>query len=196
MKSVPFPRESAISSEVRYSNISADEIAALVSVLRHWGANDIAHSGVSLLDHLIGTHEILASWNQTRAVCLAGLFHSAYGQKGEQSIRTSIRREEVRLLIGKQSERLVWHFYHIDRPSWFARLESENINQIMKSLSFSACNHLLAANLLEQARRKSELLQLDRIRPLLTLIPHLSSIARNQVLRTLSKHGHEKPDGN
>ncbi|MDH3337168.1 MAG: hypothetical protein OEM76_05015 [Gammaproteobacteria bacterium] len=77
---------------------------------------DIAHLGRPLKEHLIGTHDLLDQWQNSKSVCLAGLFHSIYGTKTfSPAALTTESRGDVRMLIGEQAEALVFVFGMSDR---------------------------------------------------------------------------------
>lgn len=77
---------------------------------------DIEHLGRPLREHLIGTHDLLDRWQNSEAVCLAGLFHSIYGTKTFTSATlTTKSRHDVRMLIGDEAEDLVFVFCMSDR---------------------------------------------------------------------------------
>lgn len=88
----------------------------LVSV----GAGDAPHANGSLLEHLLGTHHLLSTWQCNPHVCLAGLFHSIYGtsiyQKGCVSLE---RRADVVAVIGMDAERIAYLFCAAQRPQVF-----------------------------------------------------------------------------
>ena len=77
---------------------------------------DIEHLGRPLKEHLIGTHDLLGQWQNSKNVCLAGLFHSVYGTKtfSTAALRTE-SRDDVRALIGERAEALVFIFGMSDR---------------------------------------------------------------------------------
>jgi len=47
--------------------------------LRKASTEQMPHSEVGLLDHLLGTRQLLIEWEARPALCDAGLFHSVYG---------------------------------------------------------------------------------------------------------------------
>jgi hypothetical protein len=98
----------------------------LVAFLRENGAERIDHSNESLLDHLMETREVLASWGARRELCDAGLFHSVYGTQflGDELIGTD-RRDDVRAMIGDEAESVVWLWHGIERPSIARNLDRE-----------------------------------------------------------------------
>jgi hypothetical protein len=98
----------------------------LVGFLRDNGAERIDHSNESLLDHLIETRDVLASWGARQELCDAALFHSVYGTQflGDELIGTD-RRDEVRALIGPDAEAVVWLWHGIERQSLAQNLDRE-----------------------------------------------------------------------
>ena len=50
-----------------------------MTLLEELGAHTNSHSRRTLLDHLLGTHDLLVEWENEPDVCVAGLFHSIYG---------------------------------------------------------------------------------------------------------------------
>jgi hypothetical protein len=76
----------------------------------------VEHFGRTLTEHLIGTHDLLDQWQNSKNVCLAGLFHSIYGTKTFSPAELPTEsRDDVRLLIGEQAEALVFVFGMSDR---------------------------------------------------------------------------------
>ena len=83
----------------------------------------IDHLGRPLLQHLNGTHELLARWGNPQHVCLAGLFHSIYGTNTFRiAVLSTDRRDWVRERIGTDAEALVYVYGMSDRK----KLLSEN----------------------------------------------------------------------
>lgn len=65
----------------------------------------------ALLDHLVGTYEILHRWNQPAQLQHAGLLHSVYGTDVYREPSVSLaRRGELRGIAGAQAERLAYLF--------------------------------------------------------------------------------------
>jgi hypothetical protein len=86
-------------------------------LLNSCGAGQAPHSGRTLLDHLVGTYQLLANWGCPPHVCLAGLFHSIYGTNAFHRRSLGIAdRDRLRDAIGTQAEALAWAFCGIDRP--------------------------------------------------------------------------------
>jgi hypothetical protein len=79
--------------------------------------NRTRHSGRTLYQHLVGTHDLLQAWGADVDLCHAGLFHSIYGTRRfrHQSWPLS-DRGTIRELIGHGAEVLAYMFCVIDRP--------------------------------------------------------------------------------
>ncbi|MET9019953.1 DUF6817 domain-containing protein [Actinopolymorpha sp. NPDC004070] len=90
---------------------------AAMALLREAGADRIPHSGRTLLDHLVGTADLLTSWGAPSRVELAGLVHSVYGTGsfGEAPL-ASADRDRVIAAVGAEAEHLADLFCHMDRP--------------------------------------------------------------------------------
>ncbi|MGD9851489.1 MAG: DUF6817 domain-containing protein [Nitrospirales bacterium] len=92
-----------------------------IDALGALGANSVPHSKRKLLDHLIGTHNLLKSWETPYETCLAGLFHSIYGTVHFMNQTVSITsRKTIQDLIGQEAELLVFLFCVTDRQELFA----------------------------------------------------------------------------
>jgi len=93
--------------------VDRDPVAgALVSLLRERGAAAAAHGrGRTLLDHLIGTAEIVRRWGQPPLLQHASLLHSVYGTDAyAPALLAEPDRETVRRLAGADAERLAYLF--------------------------------------------------------------------------------------
>ena len=94
---------------------------ALISFLRSEGAEPKRHAGRrSLLDHLVGTYEIVRRWKQPAQLQHAALIHSLYGTDlyRQQSISPS-RRGDVITIAGGEAERLAHLFCAMPRDLLF-----------------------------------------------------------------------------
>lgn len=127
------------------------------------GAGDFAHLNGSLEVHLCGTEALLRSWAAPEHVCRAGLFHAAYGTAGFANALIPIElRSEIRNLIGRQAENLVYLYCACDRDKFYPSFGSPEQNQLPdrftghmvqldpRTLSFFC--ELTAANELEIAK--------------------------------------------
>ena len=87
--------------------------------LNQIGTNNKSHSGVKLIDHLIGVHNILEKRGVPKYLQDAGLFHSVYGTVIFQHQSTNNRGAIIEL-IGEQAEKLVYEYSMLEHP----RIES------------------------------------------------------------------------
>lgn len=127
--------------------------------LRELGANHLGHTDRSLMDHLIGTGEILRQWDCDVDVCVAGVFHSIYGTNAfVRSCMDKNDRDRLRNMIGKRAERLAFLFCVSNRPAAFLpavharQLVNRYTGEVMKVPS-TVVRQLLeieCANLIEQ----------------------------------------------
>ena len=94
-----------------------------MTLLEELGAHTNSHLRRTLLDHLLGTHDLLVEWENEPDVCVAGLFHSIYGTYvfDKQSADMSMR-DEIRDVIGADAERLVYIFCVTDRRCFYEHL--------------------------------------------------------------------------
>lgn len=96
-----------------------EQLEQRVRFLRTVNTDTMPHTDRGLLDHLLGTRELLVGWGARPAVCDAGLFHSVYGT--EHYVPTAIplsMRTEVRHLIGDDAESLAWLFCMMRRETF------------------------------------------------------------------------------
>jgi hypothetical protein len=76
----------------------------------------IAHSGRSLLNHLVGTWSILSAWGASHHVRLAGLLHSVYSTEYfPVAMQSSAERDRFKQLVGPEAELLAHTFCSINR---------------------------------------------------------------------------------
>ena len=121
-----------------------------ITFLNNIDANDKSHSGKTLIDHLIGVHDILKEWDAPQYIQDAGLFHSVYGTTVFKHQSTN-DRDAVKELIGEQAEDLVWKFCSLNLPR-YQDITSQFDGQIKDDLIL-----LDKANSLEQSGRKRKL---------------------------------------
>jgi hypothetical protein len=88
-----------------------EQLANRIRFLREANTERMPHSDRGLLDHLLGTRQLLVDWGARPAVCDAGLFHSVYGTEHykPKAIPLSMRAG-VSQLIGDEAESLAWLF--------------------------------------------------------------------------------------
>ena len=123
-----------------------------IDFLKSIGSDKVPHSSRTLLDHLIGTHDILQGWGKEQIVLDAGLFHSVYGTAKFMPNKGLVDNRQVIIdLIGDQAEEIVY---------WFCILVSPRIPEMQK-FKDPLKSHLLAvegANLLEQRDVKKNIM--------------------------------------
>ncbi len=140
--------------------------AHMLDLLKRSGADVAQHSQRRLLDHLVGTYQLLQTWGMEQHVCTAGLFHSIYGTNiyTHQSIAFS-ERADVQAAIGMQAEHLSWLFCSIERPqAFFSALQHGLLRNRMDGSDMACPPHVLrelldieCANQIEQGGRISSL---------------------------------------
>jgi hypothetical protein len=87
------------------------------------GAVDVEHPSGTLMQHLRGTYETLASWGCSEHLCLAGLYHSVYGTEVFQRQTIPLdARNQVRQAIGEKAEGLAFLYCAIRRSSLYENL--------------------------------------------------------------------------
>ncbi|KAK6145224.1 hypothetical protein DH2020_022044 [Rehmannia glutinosa] len=95
-----------------------ENLPHLMSVLRAAGAGECWHKHGSFLDHLLGVYRILKMWKAPDAVCLCGLFHSAYSNSYVNLAifpPSAAGRDTVRNHVGAAAERLIHLFCVVPR---------------------------------------------------------------------------------
>ncbi|MEV6598629.1 DUF6817 domain-containing protein [Actinoplanes sp. NPDC051346] len=162
----------------------ADKIA----FLRQHGTGELAHSDASLLDHLCGVRDLLASWGCGTALCDAGLFHSVYGTEifPTGAVPPELR-PAVRELIGDEAETLAYLFGAVTRTSLFDAafdgapflLESRDGEYLaVTDEQYSGLAALTVANWLEQRPRFPEASQFNRAREFDAMRAYLPATVR------------------
>lgn len=151
---------------------------------------DAPHTDGTLLDHLLGTFELLSLWKAPKHVCEAGLFHSVYGTESHPTVTVAMSdRLELRRRIGRQSERLVLAFH----SAQWSRILSDNDYAARTGDANAGLYEIAVANLIEQTPRL--MLREDYRKPLLEVVqahlrlsPWLSEFAIDAIARTLAKY--------
>jgi aspartate beta-hydroxylase len=94
----------------------------LIGFLRSVGAARLDHGrGRSLLDHLLGTSDIVRRWRQPPHLQRAALLHSVYGTYAcRRQLVAPSRRADVIELAGARAERLAYLFSVVPRDLLFA----------------------------------------------------------------------------
>ena len=112
------------------------------------GADENSHSGRNLMDHLVGTAELLMEWECDKDLVLAGLCHSIHGTDSYHTVTIDpSRRDEVRDLIGERAEDLAWQFGQTKNPRIVSFVENRKTDLVV----------IECANLIEQKVEPSQL---------------------------------------
>lgn len=158
--------------------------AEYLELLHDHKTEDYYHSNRSLLDHLVGTYEVLVQWDNPDTVCVAGLFHSIYGVETQHSKPDRFdKRDSVISVIGEASERLVYLFCSLERCSY--------INKAAEQPEYQALLDIEVANILEQAEHidhyyKDTLGYIDKIKQVMDLLTPKGCQAFQSFLATSS----------
>ena len=127
----------------------------LILFLEEIGVNHTGHTGRSLMDHLMGTYDLLKKWGCDDSTAIAGGLHSVYGTNifTKESINDAAR-PIVRRRFGNRPERLAWLFGSINRPKaielGFGIDRRNNIEVKLNKKDLKALQLMEAANLMEQ----------------------------------------------
>ncbi|WP_438392415.1 DUF6817 domain-containing protein [Caballeronia sp. DA-9] len=129
--------------------------------VRKFGTDAIMHFGRPLTVHLIETGRWLEKRGSSPALVAAGAFHSIYGTEEFRVSAVSLeRRPEVRQIIGKEAEALVYLFCTADRGALFSGqtaapysvpLPSVATRANLDEATFAALLELEAANIVDSA---------------------------------------------
>ena len=159
------------------------------------GAGQFKHINGSLLEHLQGTRDLLASWEAPLVLQDAGLFHAAYSTAGFGDRMLDIsQRNTVAAIIGEQAEEIVYHFCACDREVFYPSLESTDTppfpdrfsgktRELMPQLMADLCE-LTVANEVEIASRNAKFRRkhaASRFAIYNGMFPYLSAYAREAV---------------
>jgi hypothetical protein len=152
-----------------------------------------AHSGSSLIAHLVATRDMLRSWDARRSVCLAGLFHSVYGTQSFDGFVGLAERGDVRRVIGDEAEALAYLFCAMTAATLLPNLGRDGQPYLhdrftgkwvfITRTELEALCNIAAANWLEQAPRIG--IREPDLAQYRTMVPFLLPRARPQVEQTL-----------
>tara|TARA_R110000782_G_scaffold259536_1_gene350087 strand:- start:364 stop:930 length:567 start_codon:yes stop_codon:yes gene_type:complete len=91
-----------------------------IDFLKSVGSDTVKHSGRTLLDHLIGTSEILKNLGAPKYLQDAGLFHSIYGtalfMPEGGLVDNTYNRQVIKDLIGEHAEEIAYQFCILNLP--------------------------------------------------------------------------------
>lgn len=77
----------------------------------------MCHGNRTLYEHLVGVHDLLASWGAPEPLKRAGLFHSIYGTEAFRHVLHN-DRDELRTVIGIDAEEMVFLFSQLIRRAF------------------------------------------------------------------------------
>lgn len=139
-----------------------------------------SHSGVRLIDHLLETHNLLLAWDLDESIVIAGLFHSAYGNKLEKDFLWDInKRIELQNILGKKNELLIWDYSNHSFSEVLAQVRTNHKKKWVSLL------YIQLANFIEQhSRLKTSLKTCDKI--LITeSLDYVSQTVKDSVLKII-----------
>lgn len=88
----------------------------LLSILNENGAFAPRHTGRTLGEHLLNTYKLMKKYKCPDHVCLAGGLHSIYGTNSFKNVIVN-EREKIKSLVGEETEKLIYLFSIINRPT-------------------------------------------------------------------------------
>lgn len=132
----------------------SDSTSTKIDFLKAMGADEIPHSGRTLLEHLVGVFNILKDMDVAQHVQDAGLYHSIYGTAVFHHQTTS-DRGVVQGIIGEDAEHLVYLFCILgretDRQTEISVIDDKEIRKNLMLIDY--------ANNEEQSSRKEMTLE-------------------------------------
>jgi len=94
-----------------------------INKLTELGAGNFDHIDGTLMQHLVGTRDILTSWGASAQLQDAGLFHASYSTAGFRNRLVALdQRQQITDLIGKDAEKIVYEYCACDREVLYPRL--------------------------------------------------------------------------
>lgn len=98
--------------------LSGPRFLQLLDFLVSLRAADREHTGLAFTDHCLAVGNILAGWDCTDEVCLAGVCHSIYGTAISKAATLGLdRRDELRAIVGDHAEALAYLNCAVDHGS-------------------------------------------------------------------------------
>ena len=96
------------------------------------GADVFPHVTGTLAPHLRHTAVLLAHWGNREALCVAGLYHAAYGTDGIVGALVSHeRRSLLAAIIGDDAESIVYLYGACDRDAFHPRIDTPRATQFV-----------------------------------------------------------------
>lgn len=101
-----------------------------LTLLDQMGTAEIPHLVGDLRAHLIGTYQQLCTWGSADVVCIAGLFHAAYGTAAfERPFQSPSNRAYLSQQIGQAAEQLVYLYCACDRDVLYPQIGRQDTVQ-------------------------------------------------------------------
>ena len=159
--------------------------------LSHLGAGDFKHINGELITHLKGTYQLLKQWGANEVLCLAGLFHAAYGTDGfAQELVENTRRAQIIDLIGIDVEAIVYTYCACDRDSFWSQIGKLTTpifedrftgeKRILANDELTAFCELTVANEIEIAKHNNDFIENIMLSFLIYSLEWLTSLAHMQ----------------
>ncbi len=129
--------------------------SSLQQALLEAGAHNQVHSRRHLIDHLLGTYDLLKQWGCEESICLGGGLHSIYGTN-KYTIETlsEVYRPRVQEAFGAEAEKFAWLFGCLDRPKaiedGFGVNRRDGTSITIENEDLHSLRLIEAANLIEQ----------------------------------------------
>mgnify|MGYP003135779776 FL=1 len=87
-----------------------------INYLLSLGAQNIPHGDKNFFNHCVNVYNILNNSKFEEYVCLAGMFHSIYGNDiFTESKKLNVSRDDIKNIIGEKAESLVFKFNDLPR---------------------------------------------------------------------------------
>jgi hypothetical protein len=107
-------------------NVNTEHLERALRGLAELGATELEHVNGDLAQHLKGTYTLLAEWDNSEPLCLAGLYHAVYGTAGFPAQLLPLeRRSDIVAAIGVEAEELVYFYAACDRQYTYEQIISE-----------------------------------------------------------------------
>ena len=175
-----------------------DKIRRLIEL----SAGEFEHIDLAKIARLDGTRCMLKAWGAREALQQAGLFHQAYskGQVNDHQLICYNQRQLIAVVIGQESENIVYHYCACDRERFFNSLMQDAVPLYIDRFTQSEtclapqllndlCEILVATELesLLNTSAKNALTEQHNRQFLSRLSPYLSRGANNKLTQLLAR---------
>ncbi|MGK7878995.1 MAG: DUF6817 domain-containing protein [Crocosphaera sp.] len=100
---------------------------SILNQLQKFGCHSISHMDRDLLNHFLGTYQLLKKWGNKESVCLAGLCHALYGTETFPVALVPLeKRQEIADLIGEKAEKLAFYYSIITRQHFIENVKNSD----------------------------------------------------------------------